>query len=82
MILNLEYPEFSRSMCYLEWELFAKGNKPEDLKQNFLQYFVYLAERNATGVLLNYYQTAITGSFETTVEASDNLQGQMLPVSG
>ncbi len=92
MPLDLEYPEFSRSMCYLERELyaggkqliqvepfveallfihefFAKGNKPEDLKQDTLPYFVYLAERNATGALLNYYRTAVTGSFETMVEA-------------
>ena len=30
---------------------------------------MYLAERNATGALLAYYQTVTTGSFETSLEA-------------
>ncbi len=30
---------------------------------------MYLAERNATKSLLNYYQTAMTGSFEVTIRA-------------
>jgi hypothetical protein len=92
MPLDLEYPEFSRDMCHLEQELYARGkqliqvepfvealvsiheyfaqeNKPEELEQDTLPYFVYLAERNATGALLKYYRTAVTGSFEATVEA-------------
>ena len=90
MPLDLEYPEFSRSMCYLERDLyargkkliqiepfveallsvhefFAQGNKPGDLKRNTLPYFVYLVERNASGALLEYYQTAMIGSFEQTI---------------
>ncbi|MEE4364320.1 MAG: hypothetical protein V2J08_10320 [Desulfotignum sp.] len=90
MSLDLEYPEFSRSMCYLERDLyasgkkliqvepfveallsvhefFAQGNKPGDLKRNTLPYFVYLVERNASGALLAYYQTAMIGSFEQTI---------------
>ncbi len=50
-------------------EFFAQGNKPEDLKKGQLTYFVYLAERNATGALIKYYRTVLTGSFEATVEA-------------
>ena len=30
---------------------------------------MYLAERNATKALLDYYQIAVTGSFEETVAA-------------
>ncbi len=37
--------------------------------QNRAQYPVYLAERNATGALLAYYQTVMTGSFEASIEA-------------
>ena len=92
MPLDLEYPEFSRSMCYLERELYAsgkqfiqvepfveallsvhefiaQGNRPEDLKRDTLPYFAYLAERNATGALLKYYKTVLTGSFKATLEA-------------
>jgi hypothetical protein len=34
-----------------------------------LQYPVYLAERNATRALIDYYHVAINGSFEKTIEA-------------
>ena len=40
-------------------EFFAEGHRPEELKKNALQYPVYLSERNATGALLTYYQTAL-----------------------
>jgi len=50
-------------------EFFADGFRPEDIVKNTLMYPVYLAERNATGALLAYYQTAAGGSFESTVDA-------------
>jgi hypothetical protein len=34
-----------------------------------VQYPVYLAERNATGALLAYYQIVMSGSFEASIEA-------------
>jgi hypothetical protein len=90
--LDLEYPAFSREMCYLLrrlraegkkifqvepfleillgiHEFFAKGHRPEELDPKSVQYPVYLAERNATGALLAYYQTVMTGSFEASIEA-------------
>jgi hypothetical protein len=90
--LDVEYPAFSRDMCYLLRELraegkkifqvepfleillgihefFAEGHLPGELKSNSIQYPVYLAERNATKALLDYYQTASTGSFDATIAA-------------
>ena len=90
--LDVEYPAFSRDMCYLLRNLQAKGKKifqvepfleillgiheffadghgPAELNKNSVQYPVYLAERNATKALLDYYQTAMTGSFEDTIGA-------------
>jgi hypothetical protein len=90
--LEVEYPAFSRGMCYLLQELksegkkifqvepfleallgihefFAEGHHPEELSKDSVYYPVYLAERNATGALLNYYQTVMTGSFESTTAA-------------
>jgi hypothetical protein len=92
MPLDVEYPEFSRRMCYQLRKLhregkvivqverflevllgihafFAAGHRPEELPKSSIQYPVYLAERNATGALLSYYQTALRGSFEATVAA-------------
>ncbi len=89
--LDVEYPVFSRDMCYLLRELkaqgkkifqvepyleillgihdfFAEGHRPQELDKESIQYPVYLAERNATGALLAYYQTVMTGSFEKTLE--------------
>jgi hypothetical protein len=90
--LDVEYPDFSRKMCYLLRKLkaegkaifqvepymeillgihafFAAGHRPGDLQKDSIQYPVYLAERNATGALLDYYQTAMTESFGKTLEA-------------
>lgn len=90
--LDVEYPVFSRKMCYLLQKLraqgteifqvepyieillgihefFAEGHRPSELRKTSVQYPVYLAERNATGALLTYYHTALTGSFEDTLEA-------------
>ena len=90
--LDVEYPVFSRDMCYLLRELkaegkkifqvepfleillgihgfFAEGHRPEALHKDSVQYPVYLAERNATKSLLDYYQAAMTGSFDETIAA-------------
>jgi hypothetical protein len=92
MQLDLEYPAFSRGICYLVRELktkgkevfqvepyleillgiqefFSDGHRPGELCKNSIQYPVYLAERNATGALLTYYQTSMTASFEKTLDA-------------
>ena len=89
---DVEYPAFSRDMCYqlrrlrsegkkifqvepfLEiligiHEFFAIGHGPQELDPNSIQYPVYLAERNATGALLAYYETVMTASFEASIEA-------------
>ena len=90
--LDVEYPVFSRNLCYLLQELkaegmkifqiepfleillniheyFAEGHRPEELNKSSVQYPVYLAERNATGALLAYYQIVMSGSFEASIEA-------------
>ena len=59
---------YLETLLYIH-EFFAEGHRPEELKKTALQYPVYLSERNATGALLTYYQTALTGSFEKTIEA-------------
>jgi hypothetical protein len=51
---------------------FADGHGPEELSKSSLQYPVYLAERRATGALLQYYQTVMNGSFEETIKAIQN----------
>jgi hypothetical protein len=48
---------------------FARGHRPQDLKKRSIQYPVYLAEKNATGALIAYYQTAAKASFDASVEA-------------
>ena len=50
-------------------DFFTTGHTPGDLPQDAIEYPVYLAERNATGALLAYYQTVVGGSFEETVKA-------------
>jgi len=50
-------------------EFFAEGHRPEELDPESVQYPVYLAERNATGALLAYYQIVMSGSFEASIEA-------------
>lgn len=50
-------------------EFFAEGRKPEDLNSRLIHFHVYRAERAATGVLLAYYQTLGTGTFEEAIEA-------------
>jgi hypothetical protein len=50
-------------------DLFADGHAPQDLPRDSLLYPVYVAERRATGALLAYYRTVMTGSFEESLEA-------------
>jgi hypothetical protein len=50
-------------------EFFADGHHPKELNKHSVQHPVYLAERNAARALLAYYQTAMTGSFNETIEA-------------
>ena len=92
MQLDVEFPAFSKEMCYLLrklkaegkkifqvepyleillgiHEFFAEGHRPKELNKKSIQYPVYLAERNATGALLAFYQTSMIGSFEKTLEA-------------
>jgi hypothetical protein len=50
-------------------EFLVQENRPEDLAPNSLMQFVYQAEKNATGALLTYYRTAMSGTFEQTLAA-------------
>ena len=49
-------------------DFFADGHAPQDLSRDSLLYPVYAAERRATGALLAYYRTVMTGSFEESLE--------------
>ena len=50
-------------------EFFSEGHGPYDLDRTSLHYPVYLAERNATGALVAFYQAAMTGAFDETLDA-------------
>ena len=50
-------------------DFFADGHGPDELDKKSIQYPVYLAERNATAALLDYYRTVLTESFEKTVDS-------------
>ena len=50
-------------------EFFAAGQGPGNINKESIEYPVYLAEKNATGALLAYYQAASKGTFEETIEA-------------
>jgi hypothetical protein len=50
-------------------EFLAEGHKPDDLAENSIHFYVYRAERAATGALLAYYQTVGSGTFEEAIEA-------------
>jgi hypothetical protein len=59
---------------YLEYlvaihEFFSSGGSPETLDPHHVQYEVYLAEKQATAALLEFYKTATAGSFEETLES-------------
>jgi hypothetical protein len=50
-------------------EFFAAGHGPDQIQKKSLEYPVYLAERNATGALVAYYQDAISNTFEAAIAA-------------
>lgn len=50
-------------------EFFADGHRPGEIRKNSVQYPVYLAEKNATRALLDYYQTIMSGSFDHVIRA-------------
>ncbi len=50
-------------------EFFAEGGRPDDLAPDSLAHHVYRAEKAATGALLAYYQTVVTGPFEDAVDS-------------
>jgi hypothetical protein len=50
-------------------EFFADGHNPEEIDQSSVQYPVYVAEKNATRALLDYYQTIVSGSFNQAIRA-------------
>jgi hypothetical protein len=50
-------------------DFFSKGHGPEELKPEAVRYQVYLAERNATKALIDYYETVMSESFEAAVRA-------------
>jgi hypothetical protein len=64
----LQVEPFVESLLSIH-EFFAEGHKPDDLSKNSINYYVYRAERTATGTLLAYYQTVGTGTFEEAIEA-------------
>ena len=59
---------FIESLLHIH-TFFADGHGSDDLAQNSIHYYVYRAERAATGALLAYYQTVLTASFEKAVES-------------
>ncbi len=50
-------------------EFLAEGRKPDDQDRNSIHFYVYRAERAATGALLAYYQTVGSGAFDEAIEA-------------
>lgn len=50
-------------------EFFAEGHTPADIESQGLRRAVYAAERNATGALLSYYRSVMTGSFDAGLAA-------------
>lgn len=53
-------------------ESFATGVRSEDLDKQSMLYYVYTAERDATGALLHFYKASAAGTFEETVSAVKN----------
>jgi len=50
-------------------EFFSSGGSPENLDPHHVQYEVYLAEKQATAALLDFYKKAAAGSFKETLES-------------
>jgi hypothetical protein len=59
---------FIEALIHIQ-EFFAEGGRPDDLSPDSLAYRVYRAEKAATGALLSYYQTVVTGPFEDAVDS-------------
>ena len=59
---------FIETLIHIQ-EFFAEGGRPDDLAPDSLANHVYRAEKAATGVLLAYYQTVVTGPFEKAVDS-------------
>jgi hypothetical protein len=59
---------FIETLIHIQ-EFFAEGGRPDELSPDSLAYHVYRAEKAATGALLAYYQTVVTGSFEDAVDS-------------
>jgi len=59
---------FIETLIHIQ-EFFAEGGRPDDLAPDSLANHVYRAEKAATGVLLAYYQTVVTGPFEDAVDS-------------
>ena len=51
-------------------ERFASGSVPEDIEKEPLHHQVYAAERDATGALIEFYQSASDGQFDAIIEAT------------
>lgn len=56
-------------------EFLADGNNPDRIDKHSIRYPVYLAEKNATGALLAYYQAVADGDFRQTVAAVKRFAG-------
>lgn len=50
-------------------ELFAEGHSPDEIPLDSIAYQVYVAEKDATKALLDYYEIVIDGTFEQSIEA-------------
>ena len=50
-------------------DFFSQGHGPEELVSESIKRQVYLAERNATRALIDYYQTVLDGSFQAAIDA-------------
>jgi hypothetical protein len=59
---------FIETLIHIQ-EFFAEGGRPDDLAPDSLSHHVYRAEKAATGALLAYYQTVVTGPFEDAVDS-------------
>ncbi len=59
---------FIETLIHIQ-EFFAEGGRPDDLAPDSLAYHVHRAEKAATGALLAYYQTVVTGIFEDAVDS-------------
>lgn len=52
---TLQVEPYLEHLLHIQY-FFAEGHSPEEIKPNTIAYSVYCAERDATGMLINYYQ--------------------------